>query len=106
VTALELARFIADVAPTTGPSVSSIGVMDLAIMLALSGGHMSVKEIQRALGVSVAVAVDHLDGLQGMGYVVESVNISDRRQRLSSLTPKGMQALRRARRPILTPTDT
>ena len=104
-TALELARFIADVAPTTGSTVSSIGVMDLAVMLALSEGRMSVKEIQHALGIAVAVAVSRLDDLQAKGFVEGSVNSSDMRQRLSELSPKGAQALRRARRPILPPTD-
>jgi DNA-binding MarR family transcriptional regulator len=99
-----LAWVIAGAAPAAVGSAAPLTPLDLAVLLALDAGDLTITGLVDALGVPLATVHAHVGDVVA-GRYVERVKRGDRRATWCTLTPKGARMLRSARRHH-SPTDT
>jgi DNA-binding MarR family transcriptional regulator len=82
-----LARAVVDAMPRHAKRAVSVRV--LVVLLALTKGPLSVRELRDVLGVPQASASEWLQEAVDIGVVVLVVSEGDKRQHVAQLTPKG-----------------
>lgn len=100
-TPAEAARLLAGLAPRAH-GAEPVHPLGLAVLLLLQGsGELGTTEVLEGLDLpSVGTLSPHLQALQAAGYIERRRHSFDHRRTLCQITPKGLQLLKSARRPL------
>jgi len=101
VTPAEAARLLAGLAPRA-QGAEPVHLLGLSVLLLLQGsGELGTNEVLAALDLpSAGTLTPYLQALQAAGYIERRRHPFDHRRTLCQITPKGLQLLRSARRPL------